>query len=94
MECENTADNDKSRASSAKKSEKQSNPSSPSDIITFNVGGVLYTTTLTTIMSRGDNFLSAMVTNDRMGIMTTTKDENGKLNFFFFFSLLSLCPSL
>lgn len=51
-----------------------------SELVRFNVGGKKYTTTLTTIMSRGStNFLARLVENHRSGKLKTMVDEDGHL---------------
>jgi len=46
-------------------------------IITLNVGGTLFMTTVATLCSKGDNLLSKMITYDLSGQISTTKDASG-----------------
>jgi hypothetical protein len=54
-----------------------------SDIVKLNVGGVRYTTTLTTLRNRKENFLTKLVEHDRSGVMKAKRDESGSCSFFF-----------
>jgi BTB/POZ domain len=49
----------------------------PSGFVKFNVGGSLYTTTRSTLFSKGENFLTLLVRNDDEGKVAAVKDEQG-----------------
>src|ERR1700733_2793258 len=46
-------------------------------VIKFNVGGKKYVTTLSTLKSKGENFLTLIAENESSGILTIIKDEEG-----------------
>lgn len=53
--------------------------SSSSHVVYLNVGGQKFVTRLQTLLSRGPNFLSALVENDLSGRISTPKDKEGYL---------------
>jgi hypothetical protein len=47
------------------------------DMVKLNVGGIRYTTTLTTLKNRSENFLTKLVEHDLSGTMKAQRDECG-----------------